>query len=754
MFIFGGGSQSYQIKKSLRFRAAASAYLSKTFAGASDDSLKFTYSVWIKRGDLADGTLLGGNTGTAAFTILYFLSDTISFRIRNSSSVLLCVVSTPAVLRDPAAWYHVVFVFDSAAATGALRTRIYINGVEQVLTLTTSCPLNQAPTGNFDTIKRIGNFRTTSDTTHYDGYMAEVNFVDGQALGASSFGKTDAATGAWVPTKYAGTYGTNGFYLPFSDGTSLATLGNDESGNNNDWTLNNLSITSGITYDWMGDTPTNNFATLNPVYFAGTQSNASLTHASASTSTNSRSTIAMRSGKWYWEGTAGSANVAYGIGDSNLLQTEYPLTTADAWMYAGVNGNKYNGSAVAYGATFTTSDIIGIAFDADAGALEFFKNGVSQGVAFTGLVSKDYFAVVSGTTAGAITAHINFGQRPFAYTPPTGFKALCTKNLPVPTAKKGVRYFNAKTRTGTGAAYSVTGELFQPDIVWTKSRSGTTDHALYDSVRGATKQLEPNTTVAESTEAQGVTAFNADGYSGGTLAQINTNAATYVDWMWKRSVTSGLDIVTYTGTGANRTVAHNLGVVPKAIIVRSRTGATRNWAVYHAENTAAPETDYLLLDSNAATTDLNTYWNDTAPTSSDFSVGTVDRVNANGEDYVAYVFAEVSGFSKFGSYTGNASADGPFVWCGFRPRAIIFKCTTTGALSWMMQDTARSDANVVQKYFSADLTAAESDSSVGAVDFLSNGFKLRTTNGNWNNSGGTYVFLAFAEIPFRYANAR
>jgi hypothetical protein len=267
-------------------------------------------------------------------------------------------------------------------------------------------------------------------------------------------------------------------------------------------------------------------------------------------------------------------------------------------------------------------------------------------------------------------------------------------------------------------------------------------------VRGATKQIESNTTTAETTEATGLTAFNADGFSGGALAQINTNAASYVDWMWEEAA-GVLDIVSFTKTGgAAENFNHSLGVTPAAIIMRDLAAASNTFVFHKA---LADMTDkYLLLNSNAVggslTTDVN------APTSSTFSASGSTVVAGN--TGIAYLFAEVEGFSKFGSYIGNASADGPFVWCGFRPKAVIFKCTTTGSLSWMMEDTARSEGNVVQKYFSADLNVAESDSSVGAVDFISNGFKLRTTNGNWNNSGGTYVFLAFAETPFKYANAR
>jgi hypothetical protein len=730
-FIGVGGSQNYEIKKSLRFRASASAWLTRTFSGYNNT---YTVSFWVKRGTLGtlQVVLASRDAGVGGSNLSFTATDTLSLALGGTA-----VGATTAVFRDPAAWYHIVL-----RVTAGGTAKIDVNGVEVLSAAAGAAPyLWRNGSAFVNAIGRNGD----SATSYFDGYISEMHYVDNLNVASSSFGQTDPASGAWVPKKYTGTYGTHGFYLGFTDGASLTTLGNDESGNNNDWTLNNVSITSGITYDWMDDTPTNNFATLNPVYFAGTQSNASLTHASASTSTNSRSTVAMRSGKWYWEGTAGSANVAYGIGDSNLLQTEYPLTTADAWMYAGVNGNKYNGSAVAYGATFTTSDIIGVAFDADAGAIEFFKNGVSQGVAFTGLVANDYFAVVSGTTAGAITAHINFGQRPFAYTPPTGFKALCAQNLPTLSVKRGANYFDVNLRTGTGAVYSVTGKRFSPALVWIKARSTNRDNVVYDAARGATKQIITNSTAAESTEATALTSFNADGFSGGSQLNSNANGVTFVDWLW-REAAGFLDIVSFTKTGsAAENFNHSLGVTPAAIIMRDLAGASNTFVFHQA---LADMTDkYLLLNTTAVVGSLTTDVN--APTSSTFSASGSTVVAGNSG--IAYLFAEVEGFSKMASYIGNGSADGPFVWCGFRPRWILFKRATVSTSNWWIYDTERNTYNAVDSALYPDLNNAEGTSGF-PIDILSNGFKFRSAT--YNVSGSQYVFMAFAETPFKYANAR
>jgi hypothetical protein len=371
----------------------------------------------------------------------------------------------------------------------------------------------------------------------------------------------------------------------------------------------------------------------------------------------------------------------------------------------------------------------------------------------TGLTNHFYKPYVS--TAAATTATINAGQKAWTVggtTPPTGYSGLSTANLPAPAIIKPAAYFNAKLRTGTGASFNVTGEAFQPDLVWTKGRSGATDHAIYDTTRGVQKDIGSNLATDQTTQAQGVTAFNSDGFTDGTLAKINTNAATYIDWMWKESVTAGLDIVAVTGNGANRTVAHNLGVVPKMIIGKSLTtaGADTGWPVYHA---SLANTEYMMLNTTTVKASGATYWNSTTPTSSIFSLGTAADVNTNNDTYIYYVFAEIAGFSKFGSYAGNSSADGPFVYCGFRPKWLVFKDTTV-ASQWRARDTARSTFNIGTGSIFLQSIAAEGTGEA-LVDILSNGFKCRNGVGTGvNDAGSTYIFAAFAEFPFKYATAR
>ena len=330
----------------------------------------------------------------------------------------------------------------------------------------------------------------------------------------------------------------------------------------------------------------------------------------------------------------------------------------------------------------------------------------------------------------------------------------------------------ATTYTGTGAslavANTVNGVNFQPDFVWVKGRSGATDHALYDSVRGTTKDLVSNATSAETTQATGLTAFGSTGFTVGALAKMNTSAATYVGWQWKGggtavsntsgSITSsvsanasaGFSVVTYTGTGAAGTIGHGLGVTPSMIIVKPRSG-TGDWIVYTNTTGAG---NFLLLDTNAASAASTTKWNNTAPTSSVFSVGIDTTTNLVTTTYVAYCFAPVSGYSAFGSYTGNASADGPFVYLGFRPRYVMLKRSDTGGANynWFCYDSARDTYNATQNYLEINVASAEQNGA--AVDFLSNGFKVRLTSTYWNASGGTFIYMAFAENPFKYSLAR
>jgi hypothetical protein len=781
--VTGSGDVGYQIERSLRFNSADSAYLNRTPASASNRKT-WTWSGWVKRSSGGGPNVLslffaesGGNTnarieylGAGSFRWFYQISgvDT-SFLVTN------------ALYRDFSAWYHVVFVLDTTQATSTNRAKLYINGIQVTSFSSTLYPSQNLDTSINDTVVHwIGQ---NNSPEFFSGYMTEIHFIDGQALTPTSFGEFNSDTGVWQPIEYTGTYGTNGFYLPFSDNASTTTLGDDFSGNGNDWTTNNFSVTAGAGNDSLVDSPTRygtdtgaggevrgNYATLNPLEIsAGSLSNGNLSVATSSASN-----------AWVTSTMSFSTNtyVEVEVGTNLLVGLAWNTTenTANNWFQASSqfaffsSGNAILSQNVTASYTpnpsWSNGNTLGLAWNESAKTLTLYVNGVSNSVMTITAPTTQPRLVLAASTSGAVySATANFGQRPFEYTAPSGFKALVTTNLPAPTIADGGEYFNTILYTGTGASNARTGVGFQPDFVWIKERNGAADHGLYDVLRGVQNQLESNTTTAETAEANGLTAFGTDGFTVGSLAQLNTNNDTYVAWNWKANgagvsntagtitstvsvnTTSGFSIVTYTGTGANATVGHGLGVAPSMVIVKRRTGGIQNWIVWH---TAIAANEYLYLNlTNAKATGA---WNNTAPTSTVFSLDTATEYNATGSTYVAYCFAEVPGYSAFGSYTGNGSSDGPMIFTGFRPAYVLIKSSTDSNGRWEIKDTTRDPYNAATKRLWAERSDAE---ATGAdVDFLSNGFKLRTTDGTINDNGGTFIYAAFSEVAFNYALGR
>jgi hypothetical protein len=774
------------LTNSLRFRASASAYLNRTLGTPTNNKI-FTYSVWVKRGALgADYALLSpASTGTGYTTFRFESDNTINFQ-EFTGSAYNYQLDTTQVFRDPSAWYHLVVAVDTTQATAANRIKLYVNGNQVTAFATATYPTqNLNPFFNSAVVHRIGANNYTGNVEQpFDGYMDDINFIDGQALEPYYFGNNDA-NNVWKPIKYTGMYGTNGYYLTFADTTSTTTLGYDSSGNNNNWTANNISLTAGVTYDAMLDVPTNtsatvaNYCVMNSAAPYG--SSLTLSQANLKITCNGAywaatpATFGVSSGKWYWE-----VQITNLVNNSMLgitKETDTGATTGQN-VYPGISANSYgyiaggqkfnNASSSSYGASYTTNDIIGIALDMDAGTLTYYKNNTSQGTAFSSLSGTYLPSIGVNDTNTAVS--VNFGQRPFSYTPPTGFVALNTFNLPTPTILQGNKYMDATLYTGTGTSQVIVNQaLFKPDLVWTKSRNAAYNNKLWDSVRGVTKTIDSNSTAAESTVSNGLTAFNNNGMTLGGDAGTNTSSTTYVGWQWQAgqgstssntsgsitstvsvNATAGFSVVTYTGTGSVATVGHGLGVAPKWIVVKGR-GNVDNWPVYQASANASPATGHLLLNTNGAFTSTSTTWNNTAPTSTVFTVGTDTRINQNTIGYVAYCWAEIAGFSKFGSYVGNGSADGTFVYTGFRPKYVLLK--STGVENWFVFDSSRNTYNVTTARLYPSLSNAE-DTNLNTLDLLSNGFKFRDTNVAWNGSGTTYIYACFAENPFKNANAR
>ena len=462
----GGGSAKgfgalanlgYFIRNSLRFRLSNSAYLSRTPASAGNRRT-YTWSAWVKRGALNGGgtdmSLFNAGTTSPNYDGFRIKSDTISFYQGGAVSVNL---ESTQVFRDSSAWYHLVLAVDTTQATAANRVKIYVNGNQVTAFGTANYPsLNAEAAINNNLVHNIAaQYANTSSSAFFDGYMGEINFIDGQALTPSSFGKTDAVTDQWIPKKFAGTYGTNGFYLKFADASAAtaAAIGKDSSPNGNNWTPNNISVTAGVTYDAMIDSPTlsataSNYCVLNRVAPYGSsltlsEGNLKSACAGAYWASLPGTFLIPSTGKWYWEVKATTAtnmpidsNIAIGITKNissqyNTGQDQWPGYTADSYGMTNDVSSMYkwtNATPTAYGASYTINDVIGVGLDMDAGTLTYYKNGVSQGVAFSGLTGN--FVPSLGVNNTGTSAAINFGHRPFAYTPPAGFKSLNTFNLP------------------------------------------------------------------------------------------------------------------------------------------------------------------------------------------------------------------------------------------------------------------------------------------------------------------------------------
>ena len=984
-------ASAYDLTDSLRFRSSASAYLSRTPTTASNQKT-WTWSGWVKRGSISRESLFSCYfANNARYTYWEFdASHRFHLFIANDNGANPATYTqliTTAVYRDPSAWYHIVVAVDTTQATSSDRANIYINGEKITAFSTEGYPVQNINTFINSTYNHyIGSLDNTQ--LPFDGYMTEVNFVDGQQLTPADFGQTDTDTGVWKPKKYTGTYGTNGFYLNFSDGSAATAtaLGKDYSGNSNNWTPNNIVVSgvniaysnyfngtshvqtpastnlalgsgdftvelwfkktggptqqslfaygssflefdnskiraitnpsdingtttivnnvwyhavwtrvsgqvrlylngtleasgsnsTNITYntprigrrvndttgftgyisnvrvvkgtavytsnftpstapltaisgtqlltlqssslvdnssnsfsltnsgttitssehpfpsssdiDIMSDVPTltdedtGNYATLNPNdNSGGTISNGNLTQTNTGVC-NTNGTIGLPStGKFYWEiQCVTAAGGVVGIGASSAENGAALSNLTKIYGYSP-NGSKYiNTTSYSYGATYTSGDFIGIAFDCDTRQLTFYKNNVSQGLAFT--VDSGYTYLpqfhLNNTTINA-----NFGQRPFAYTPPTGYKKLNTYNLPDSSIEDGSQYFDTKLWAGNGGTQSITGVEFSPDFVWIKSRTDGGSHTLQDSVRGvgSTTKLSTNSTNAQNNTAADatdsrygyITALNSDGftvYVGTTPSQTNKSGQNYVGWSWRGSdsaavsnnngnvtttvsanPTAGFSIVKWTGTSSGTTMGHGLGATPKVIISKpiSTSGA---WHSYFSE-ISNMNNGYIVLNTGDAFATGITIWGG-SPNTTTFTQVKSAYANLTGQTYIAYCFADVEGFSKMGSYTGNGSTDGTFVYTGFRPVFVLVKNSTTGGLSWVINDTSRNTYNECNKDLIPNSSSAESTPSPGRMDILSNGFKIRSSANSVNQSGANHVYMAFAENPFKNSLAR
>ena len=770
------------IERSLRFNDDDSSYLQFT-PSSTGNRKSWTWSSWVKRGNVSlgsQGTIFHSyGSGNQRTELTFETDDTLRFQQGTSSDD--GIADTTAKFRDVNAWYHIVCVADFSNGTAGNRFKLYVNGTEQATTIVDDFTdaNGQMPTSSVPI--EIGG-RTSN--RFFDGYMTEINFIDGQVLDPTYFGYTESQTGLWRPKRYEGTYGTNGFHLDFSDNSSTSTLGIDKSPNGNDFTPNNFSVSAGAGNDSLEDTPTNNFCTLNPLDHMGTVTasngnlNAVINGDNASLVTGS---LGVSSGKWYYEAVADTAGAGF-VGWIRLdvsSYTGYPYQQAGSLIYFS-NGSLYlNGAGgQSYGTSYGNGDVIGCAIDLDNNSVTFYKNNTSQG---TVLITAGTYHPNTCTGGSGATFTFNFGQRPFSYTPPAGHKTLNSKNLPpnVPSIIRPQKHFETLLYTGNGSTtQNITGLEFKPDFVWIKRRdtSTTAHHSLIDSVRGDVA-LNSNQQIAE----YGVNNFNINNNNSIDVPyydndySMNTNSATYVAWCWKAggaavsnsdgaiassvSVNTevGFSIGTFSGTGSTNTVGTGLSNT-KVVMLKNRSTSSTNWVFYH--NIVDGSYDYMYLNN----TNANSNSALTHTMTNTFKVGSNNDTNASGSNYVFYAWEEVPGFSKIGSYIGNGSGsggvpyDGPYVHLGFRPAWVMIK-EIDDANNWIIMDNKRGAVNDDLGWLYPDLSYYEESGSGRKCDFLSTGFKIRSPGTGLNSSNDTYIYMAFAEQPVTtpfdtFSNAR
>jgi len=732
-----------------------------------------TYSVWIKRGILGTENHFiscydGSSTDNESMWEMQFLTDNTVSISRYSDYIL----QTSTTFEDTSKWYHFLMAIDTTQATASNRVKLYVDGNEiTAFDVDNRSSISQ----NFDTA-----FNNTSDTCvigarinttnrHWSGYMAEVNLVDGTALGPDTFGVTDTSTGRWIPKTLTGiTYGTNGFRLQF--GTDSA-LGDDTSGNTNDFTSSGLT-----TSDQRTDTPTNNLPTMRPYNpsYSQTLAEGNLKTTTGGTNVGYPMCSTLRpkgSGKYYAEvrfsSTGGGSTVNFGCyaqedlhnyssgnaytGGSNLGSGYWYVHGGHSSQGFYHNGTKTSSDS----SSFSAGDVLGLALDLDNDTLSFYNDDgnlfgsttfdSSKSACFAAMsnvnITFDWNFGDNGTFNGNETAGGNTdgdGNGNFYHSVPTGFKMLRQDNMP-------------ETDKGVTA------------LTWVKNRDTTNNNMMVDSSRGQSKHLYVDRNDAEQDyDQRGMIRFLKGGYSCGEYNFINAVGNRIVSWNWvanggttasnedgsitstvQANQTAGFSIVQYTGNGGNSTatIGHGLSSAPEWILLKFLDVAG-NWTVYHKSlgNTARFS---LNLDSGADTS--SSYFNNTSPTSSVFTVGSSFN-QSTVYNYVAYCWHGVDGFSKFGSYEGNNDADGPFIYTGFKPATVIFKCNASSK-NWVMVDNARDKFNPISKWLLPNSNGAEYDASSFPIDFLSNGFKI-LNNGGGTNGSNTFLYSAWAEHPF------
>ena len=815
---------STQLANSLRFNDDDASILYRT-PSSTGNQKTFTWSGWVKRGNISTAQYIlsawqdGSNhfqmgfvnsSGTAADTL----------RVYAYTSAFTFQYVTNAMFRDISSWFHLLLSVDTTQAAAGDRVKIYVNG-NQITSFSTLTNPNQNVDCfvNKNIMHNLGR-QVDSGSHYFDGYLSDVHLIDGQALTPTSF--AEEYYGVWAPKAYSGSYGTNGFKLNFANS---ADIGNDVSGQNNDWTSTNFG-----TFDVFPDSPTINFCTLNPLTkrrdvsnnVTFYQGNLGAVYPNAGgNQTYSFGTHSMSSGKWYYEVYmfATGSNTTVGIGSQ--LDADASGSNHVIYRNTGDVSTNAGGSSSGNGASYANGDVVGCAFDLDNGTVKFYKNGALQST-ITGIsTTTTYMPYVRGTTSEQILT--NFGQDStfsgtisaasnadangignFKYTVPSDHLAICSKNFAESTINTSLDdrpedYFNTVLNTGNGAAGSFTGVGFQPDFVWAKNRTNAYYNELWDAIRGVNSTLFSNDTSAQDTTTNRLVSFDSDGFSYGTSSNLYVNSTNSVAWCWKAGGTptasnsntsgamtansvslngtlqssytpsgsptqyptkmsintkAGFSIVGWTGAGAIRTLPHGLNSTPEMMILRGLDA--RVWSVYHKNIANAGY--YMQLNSSNAQSADGAMFNSTAPDANLFTIGTYNYVN--NVNYIGYFWHSVPGYSRIGFYQSSGFADGVFVELGFKPAWIMIKSATAGR-NWTIWDNVRGHANSVGAGSNPNTTTlfanaanAETHNTGYAVDFTANGFKTRGQGGEINTTNEKMMFMAFAEDPFKYSEAK
>ena len=756
------------IAKSCIFNHASEPDLART-PSSGGNRKTFTVSAWVKlctefgqrRMIFVQGPTGSGND---YFLIEFDANNKLFVSANNGSGGEDLSLITSRTFEDTSKFYHIVVAFDTTQSTASDRVKIYVDGDQITSFSTETYPSQDYDTNVNHTVEAVvGNYTTTGYA--FDGYIAEFNLVDGTALTPSTFGLTDTSTGRWIPKSLTGiTYGTNGLRLQFAN-TAGQTIGDDTSGNGNDLTVTNLAAA-----DITTDSPTQNHFTFDPLRLNDwTLSEGNLTCTGTPNSGAGRHSfsnmIIPKSGKYYFEMTVDTNNDSpryFGLAKADGSVTEGTNANLLPRVVVPRNGGTNDGHFISDGTNssangFSTGNgtVINFALDADNEKLYVGKDGSyydfeggsgnptnGTGATFTNIYKNTDWRVANisystGTGGGSHTVTWNFGQKTFAHTAPTGFSALQQDNFP--DDGKGI-----------------------PDFVWVKNRdSGSYNHVLYDSSRGVQNYLNSNNTNAQQTGTDGLTKFLKGGFATEDGGFTNNSGNSFVAWNWvanggtetantdgsgatyastiQANQTAGFSIVRFTPGSSSGKVAHGLSQAPEWIVMKD-TSRSVLWLIYHKDIGADK---YLQFTSAGAATNSTVY--STSPTASLFDPGTGYTSSSSYGATVAYCWHSVSGFSKIGKYVGNQNANGPFVYTGFKPAWIITKSSST-ATNWNILDTTRSPINPMTLRLSAlDADAEESNRS---FDFLSNGFKIRESGTDVNQSGITYVYAAFAEHPF------